>query len=36
MKVGILLRFNTADIVEDFVVQDKVKFKTPQLKWFLF
>jgi len=29
-------RFNTGEIVEDFVVLDKEEFRAPNLKWFYF
>jgi len=34
MKVEIPVRFNTGEIVEDFVVLYKIEFKTPEFKWF--
>jgi len=33
MKVETWVRFNTGEIVHDFVVLDKVEFKAPNL-WF--
>jgi len=34
MKVEIRVRFNTCEIVEDFVVLHKIEFKAPKFKWF--
>jgi len=34
MKVEIGVRFNTGEIVEDFVVLYKIEFKAPKFKWF--
>jgi len=33
MQVGMRVRFNTGEIVEDFVVLFKIKFKAPKFKW---
>jgi len=32
--VEIRVRFNTGEIVEDFVVLYKIEFKAPKFKWF--
>jgi len=34
MKVEIRVRFNTDEIVEDFVVLYKIEIKAPKFKWF--
>jgi len=34
MKVEIRVRFNTGEIVKNFVVLYKTEFKAPKLKWF--
>jgi len=34
VKVELGVRFNTGEIVEDFVVLYKIKFKAPELKRF--
>jgi len=34
MKVEIRVRFNTGEIVEDFLVLCKIEFKAPKFKWF--
>jgi len=34
VKVNILVRFNTGEIIEDFVVLYKIEFKAPKFKWF--